>query len=88
MASSIVVFFKYGIVSHAAFSTFALISFILGWAHDITTEGLAGKHNLYIMEMFKFVFMLFLFTEFMFFFAIFWAYFDTMLNPTVELGGM
>lgn len=38
------------------------------------------------MAAMKFTFLLFIFREFMFFFTIFWAFFDAALSPRVEVG--
>jgi heme/copper-type cytochrome/quinol oxidase subunit 3 len=38
------------------------------------------------MESFKFSFLLFIFSEVIFFASIFWAFFDAALSPRVEVG--
>lgn len=49
-------------------------------------ESLIGYHNFLVIEGFKFGFLLFLFRELMFFFSIFWIFFDTSLVPVVDIG--
>jgi len=41
------------------------------WAKDISFEGLSGFHNFFVVDGFKFGVLLFVFSEFMFFFGIF-----------------
>jgi cytochrome c oxidase subunit 3 len=81
-----VVFFKYGIVINAIITAVCLLFFILVWKKDVILEGFKGKHNLYMMDAFKLGFILFLFREFMFFFRIFWSFFDAALSPISEVG--
>ena len=49
-------------------------------------EGLSGYHNFFVMDGFKFGALLFIFSEFMFFFGIFWTFFDSALVPCHDLG--
>ena len=51
-------------------------------------EGLIGGHSFPLIERFKFSFLLFVFREFIFFFRIFWSFFDSALSPNEELGEM
>lgn len=51
-------------------------------------EGLVGFHNFYVIDGFKFGVLLFIFSEFMFFFGIFWVFFDSSLCPCHDLGGV
>jgi cytochrome c oxidase subunit 3 len=60
------------------------VSFI--WAKDISFEGLSGFHNFFVIDGFKFGVVLFVFSEFMFFFGIFWSFFDAALVPVHDLG--
>nr|YP_009312556.1 cytochrome c oxidase subunit III [Phocanema krabbei]AOV63318.1 cytochrome c oxidase subunit III [Phocanema krabbei] len=87
-ASSLVVFFKYGVVWSVLFCLFSicLVSFV--WSKDIVMEGLSGYHNFFVMDGFKFGVLLFIFSEFMFFFGIFWTFFDAALVPAHDLGGV
>jgi len=49
---------------------------------------MAGNHLFFIQNALKFRFSLFLLREVIFFFAIFWVYFDSAINPTIEIGGV
>ena len=86
LATSLVVFFKYGLFFGLIFSLSSLffVSFI--WGKDISIEGLRGYHNFFVIDGFKFGVLLFIFREFIFFFGIFWTFFDAALVPVHELG--
>nr|YP_004927930.1 cytochrome c oxidase subunit III [Cucullanus robustus]ACV96766.1 cytochrome c oxidase subunit III [Cucullanus robustus] len=86
LTTSLVIMFKYGVVSGLMLSFISLIFVVCNWAKDISFEGLSGFHNLYVMDGFKFGVLLFIFSEFMFFFGIFWVFFDASLVPSSELG--
>lgn len=49
------------------------------WKKDVIMEGLAGYHNNVVDVGFKKGFVIFLLTEFMFFFGLFWYFFDKFL---------
>ena len=86
LASSFVVFFKYGLVLPLLFSLFVVLFISFCWGKDISIEGLRGYHNFFVIDGFKFGVLLFIFREFMFFFSIFWVFFDAALVPVHELG--
>lgn len=86
LASSIVFFFKYGYFLGFFFSLFVLFYVSFCWSKDIVIEGLSGYHNFFVMDGFKFGVVLFIFSEFMFFFGIFWTFFDAALVPVHDLG--
>ena len=72
---------------------YVLISFIalLGysslWFRDIVREAtFEGRHTTYVRKNIRLGFILFLISETMVFFALFWAYFHSMLNPSIWLG--
>jgi cytochrome c oxidase subunit 3 len=56
------------------------------WSKDIVIEGLRGYHNFFVIDGFKFGVVLFIFREFIFFFSIFWTFFDSALVPAHDLG--
>nr|UFQ24445.1 cytochrome c oxidase subunit 3 [Pingus sinensis] len=87
LTSSLVVFFKSGIYFNLFFCFFVLLFVSFVWSKDIVMEGLSGYHNFFVMDGFKFSVLLFIFSEFMFFFGIFWTFFDAALVPAVEVGG-
>lgn len=68
------------------FSLFSLLFVVFLWGKDISFEGLSGYHTIFVMDGFKFGVLLFVFSEFMFFFSIFWAFFDSALVPVHDLG--
>nr|YP_010286281.1 cytochrome c oxidase subunit III [Aphelenchoides medicagus]UKS08884.1 cytochrome c oxidase subunit III [Aphelenchoides medicagus] len=86
LTSSLVVFFKYGLLSGFIISLLILLFISFIWSKDISYEGLSGYHNFFVMDGFKFGVLLFIFSEFMFFFGIFWTFFDAALVPVHDLG--
>nr|YP_007890350.1 cytochrome c oxidase subunit III [Bursaphelenchus mucronatus]ACZ57370.1 cytochrome c oxidase subunit III [Bursaphelenchus mucronatus] len=87
LTSSLVVFLKFGLTFSLFLSLIILIYVSFLWAKDISFEGLSGSHNFFVMDGFKFGVILFIFSEFIFFFSIFWTFFDASLVPTQDLGG-
>jgi len=59
----------------------------LGGVNFIILERNAGNHTRHIADAIRFAFSLFVLSEAMFFFGIFWAFFDRALFPTIEIGG-
>lgn len=88
LTSSFVVFFKFGIFLPLIFCFFVVVFVFLLWCKDIVIEGLCGFHNFFVIDGFKFGLILFIFSEFMFFFGIFWTFFDASLRPCHDLGGV
>ena len=86
LTSSLVIFFKYGIYWGFLFRLFSVLFISYRWAKDISIEGLRGYHNFFVIDGFKFGVILFIFREFIFFFGIFWTFFDAALVPVHELG--
>jgi cytochrome c oxidase subunit 3 len=86
LTRSLVIFFKYGVVWIFAFSLFTVLFISFAWGKDISIEGLRGYHNFFVIDGFKFGTVLFIFREFIFFFRIFWTFFDAALVPAHELG--
>jgi len=66
---------------------FFLGAVILLWGWTVCIEAIAGNHLAHTQAGIKLRFGLFLFSEGMFFFAIFWVYLDSALNPAIEIGG-
>nr|YP_009538627.1 cytochrome c oxidase subunit III [Steinernema abbasi]AYV63095.1 cytochrome c oxidase subunit III [Steinernema abbasi]QAA11071.1 cytochrome c oxidase subunit III [Steinernema carpocapsae]BAV78644.1 cytochrome c oxidase subunit III [Steinernema carpocapsae] len=86
LTSSLVIFLKYGLCLGFFFSFFSILYISFVWSKDISMEGLSGYHNFFVMDGFKFGVLLFIFSEFMFFFGIFWTFFDAALVPVHEMG--
>lgn len=65
----------------------SVLVIIINWFGDITGESsLIGLHTKIVAKAHVIGIGLFITTEFIFFFSIFWAFFHTSLSPTVELG--
>lgn len=86
LTRSVVVFFKYGLGFFFFFCIICVFFCSFLWAKDISFEGLRGYHNFFVMDGFKLGVLLFVFREFMFFFGIFWTFFDASLVPAHDLG--
>lgn len=86
LTTSIVYFFKFGFYWSFLFSLFVLFYVRFCWSKDIVIEGLSGYHNFFVIDGFKFGVVLFIFSEFIFFFGIFWTFFDAALVPVHDLG--
>lgn len=67
-------------------STFLTTAF---WWRDVVREGtFEGKHTAAVRYGLRFGMILFIVSEVMLFFAFFWAYFHSSLNPVAEIGGV
>jgi heme/copper-type cytochrome/quinol oxidase subunit 3 len=62
--------------------------YILGlWWRDVVREAtFEGQHTSFVQRGIKIGFLLFILSEVMFFFAFFWAFFHSSLNPTPAIG--
>jgi cytochrome c oxidase subunit 3 len=67
-------------------TSLALVTY--GWFRDITRESLSGKHTTKVQSGLMLGMILFLMSEVMVFFSMFWGFFHASLAPTVELGGV
>jgi cytochrome c oxidase subunit 3 len=66
---------------------FILVVIITLWFRDVACEGgYLGDHRVEVVRGIVFGIALFIVTELLVFFAIFWSYFHSALSPTVELG--
>ncbi len=64
-----------------------LISTMAVWWRDVIREAtFEGHHNSYVRRGLKLGMILFITSEAMLFFAFFWAFFHSSLNPTIEIG--
>lgn len=71
--------------------TFLLVLFLtlllaMLWGKDVYIEGLAGAHNAHVRYGLYLAFLLFLFSEWIFFVSIFWVYLDAALVPSIWVG--
>jgi heme/copper-type cytochrome/quinol oxidase subunit 3 len=65
---------------------FFLIYLIFIWFKDISLEGLLGYHNFFVQDGLKYGVILFIFREFIFFFCIFWVFFDASITLITDIG--
>jgi len=90
-------FFTFGLVMYIHFYTNGFQLFSLGfilligimfvWWRDVIREAtFEGHHNEYVRKGLKMGMILFIASEVMFFFAFFWSFFHSSLNPTIEIG--
>jgi cytochrome c oxidase subunit 3 len=64
-----------------------LISVLALWWRDVIREAtFEGAHTGIVQKNHKFVFVLFIVSDIMFFFAFFWAFFHSSLSPVIEIG--
>jgi cytochrome c oxidase subunit 3 len=56
------------------------------WLRDIIREGQGGYHTKVVQRGIYISFLVFLVTEVMLFFSLFWAFFHSSLAPAIELG--
>ena len=87
---SAVLYFN-GVQHSETLLTLAFLSTLFGfllWFRDIIIEGTyLGDHSFAVQKGLTMGVGLFILTEALFFFSIFWAYFHSSLSPNVELGG-
>ena len=86
LTTSIVIFFKFGNYYFLILRLIIVFYISFCWSKDIVIEGLRGYHNFFVIDGFKFGVILFIFREFIFFFSIFWTFFDSALVPAHDLG--
>jgi len=66
----------------------SLITVAIRWLMDVVYEGgVQGVHVKAVQRGLKIGFLLFIFSEILFFAAFFWAFFHSSLSPTVDIGG-
>jgi cytochrome c oxidase subunit 3 len=87
----ILLWFHYFIfaLSYLAYATIALSLILSFWCKDLIAEGqYMGVYLIKNMRCIRLGFKLFIVSEVMFFFALFWAYFHFSLNPSIWIGAM
>jgi cytochrome c oxidase subunit 3 len=71
------------------FGLFATILNASLWWRDIVREGtFEGAHTILVQHGLRFGMLLFIVSEIMLFFAFFWAFFHSSLNPSAEIGSV
>lgn len=69
--------------------SFLVLIMLYVWFRDVIREGsFMGFHTKIVQKGLKIGFILFLVSEIMFFFCLFWAYFHSSLNPSIWIGGI
>lgn len=87
LTSSIVLWFHYKLsVYFVILSVLLLISLIFIWWRDVIRESLVGYHTSKLELSLRFGVILFILSEVFFFLSFFWAFYDSRLSPSVELG--
>ena len=71
-------------------SGFLTILFVMySWWRDIIREGtFEGQHTMVVQKGLRMGMLLFIVSEVMFFFAFFWAFFDSSIKPAIAIGGV
>lgn len=72
------------------FYGFLLVLFsMIVWWRDVIREGTwQGQHTVIVQKGLRLGFALFIISEVMFFFSVFWAFFHSSLSPAIELGAI
>jgi len=71
------------------FGMLGVVYVMFAWWRDIIREAtFEGQHTSMVQLSMRFGMLLFIASEVMFFFAFFWAFFHSRMNPTVELGSV
>lgn len=84
--TSLILFFKYGDYYLLLVRVVCLVGVVSIWGYTLILERRAGCQREVILNAMKLAFILFILSEVMFFFAIFWCFFDAALSPPVDLG--
>jgi cytochrome c oxidase subunit 3 len=80
--------YNYGLFTFF-FGLFLLITTMAFWWRDVIFEAtFEGYHTSYVRKGLKLGMILFIASEIMLFFAFFWAFFHSALNPTLEIGSI
>nr|YP_009626843.1 cytochrome c oxidase subunit III [Cylicodontophorus bicoronatus] len=86
LTSSLVIFFKYGLIVPFIFSLFVFCNFFCLGESMFLKKDLSGYHNFLLWMVLNLGWFCLFFSEFMFLFSIFWVFFDAALVPVHELG--
>lgn len=87
LTSSVVMWFHYKLRVHfVILSVLLLISLMFIWWRDVIRERLLGYHTSKLELSLRYGVILFILSEVFFFISFFWAFYDSRLSPTVELG--
>jgi len=71
------------------FGFFMILFVMFVWWRDIIREGtFEGQHTFIVQKGLRLGMLLFIVSEIMFFFAFFWGFFHSSLNPSIAIGGV
>nr|QTA50548.1 cytochrome c oxidase subunit III [Wiebesia pumilae] len=85
----IYLFFIYSEIKFMMFGIFLICLIMFCWWRDVIREStFQGFHTTYVVKGLKLGMMIFIFSEVMFFFSIFFSYFYSFLSPDVWIGSM
>lgn len=70
------------------YCTFQLVTVICFWWRDVIREGIGGFHTRRVQTGIQIGFLLFLISEIMIFFSLFWCFFHSSLAPAIEQGSV
>jgi heme/copper-type cytochrome/quinol oxidase subunit 3 len=65
---------------------YILVYGIFCWTHELEQESYEGRNTSYVRHNLRVGWSLFILSEVMFFFALFWAFFHSSLSPAMEIG--
>lgn len=65
-----------------------IFSTMFVWFRDVIREAIQGHHTLIVQRGLRYGVVFFILSEAMFFLGIFWAYFHSVLVPTIEIGSI
>lgn len=87
--SCVLYFHNYISFTLVFYAIYLLILTMSLWWRDIIREGtFEGQHTLKVQKSLRIGILFFIFSEIMFFFGFFWAFFHSSLVPTLEIGGI
>jgi cytochrome c oxidase subunit 3 len=79
-------FFKVWCTFWGDYQGFSLVCTLGLWGYTIMLEAMSGHHRFIIINALKFTFLLFIWSEAIFFVGIFWCFFDAALSPSIHIG--
>nr|WAP90824.1 cytochrome coxidase subunit 3 [Neofoleyellides sp. XM-2022] len=82
----LLVMMKFGFVNSLFFSLFYLLFISFIWVKDVSFESMSGQYSFQDLRMFFHGFYLFLFSELVLFFVIFWSFLDSSLSSLMWIG--
>nr|QRZ60653.1 cytochrome c oxidase subunit 3 [Spirocerca lupi] len=84
----LVLFMKMGLLKSLVFCLLYLFFVSFLWVKDVVLEDLSGQYSMQDFRIFRQGFRLFLLSELVLFFTIFWTFLDSALCPVTWVGGV